>query len=421
MKIGFVLPCNGISGGIFVVYRHAHFLKERGHHVEILFTSDAMGLTVQTYPGFDLPVRSLQQAIGESYDVLISTWWETYYDMFSLQAKHYFYFCQSDERRFYSSPFAPEVPFVNFTYQNRGVGIITEARWIQNWLRAQYGVEAEYAPNGIDTALFNPSVAPLEKKGEKIRVLIEGPGSQFFKNINLAFRVANQIPEIEVWHVSSDGVLQPHWKYDRIFQKVPFHEMPPIYASCDILLKLSSVEGFVGPPLEMLACGGTAVVSKATGWEEYLRHEENSLLVDIGSEEQALTALSRLVQDSNLRWRLSKNGIETARQMDWSQQCPLFEKAIFRLVEKGNQAKFSDQDGLFYSTWRKFGELQRSIGGLHGHVGNIHGELSKLHGLLGNLYEQSKMLEQRVALLEDGFFNWRPYRTWKKLRNHLMR
>ena len=66
---------------------------------------------------------------------------------------------------------------------------------------------------------------------------------------------------------------------DRVFSRVPILETPRVYRSCDVLVKLSYIEGMFGPPLEMFHCGGTAIVYRVTGHEQYIRHDDNSLVV----------------------------------------------------------------------------------------------------------------------------------------------
>src|SRR5437870_2939255 len=124
MRIAFVLASNSTAGGIYVAYRQAHHLRDAGHDVTIVFVSAAGGTEVTFYPGFSLKVALLRDLIRASttFDVVIATWWETFYEMFRLRAEHYLYFVQSDERRFYPSPDAFEVPFVERTYTNRNVG-----------------------------------------------------------------------------------------------------------------------------------------------------------------------------------------------------------------------------------------------------------------------------------------------------------
>jgi len=336
MKIAFLLPGNIVAGGVYVAYQQAHHLASTGHDVTIVFASTDYGLDVRGYPGFALETRALAEVVERRarFDVAVATWWETFYEMFAVDADRHFYFCQSDERRFYPSRGDFDVPFVEKTYCDPRVGIVTEARWIQHWLEDTYGATVEYAPNGIDTARFHPRVAPLAPRDGRLRVLIEGPASVAHKRVDLAYRVASRIPNIELWYVSNDGVVPPSWRLTRTFKHVAFQDMPAIYASCDILLKLSTVEGFFGPPLEMMACGGSVIVTKVTGHDEYIRPDQNALAVELDDEPAAYRALQRLVEDPALRRRLSTAGVATAQAMDWRDRSPLFAKAVQRLYER---------------------------------------------------------------------------------------
>ena len=57
--------------------------------------------------------------------------------------------------------------------------------------------------------------------------------------------------------------------------------------SCDVLIKMSRVEGFFMPPLEMMACGGTVLTGKVTGYNEYVVDGYNGLVVEQGDVESA--------------------------------------------------------------------------------------------------------------------------------------
>lgn len=365
-KVGFILPVNGISGGMYVVYRHAQFLANQGYEVDILFASESHGIQVTHYPGFTVPTRSLKCAkeARETYDLLLATGWGTFYDLFELKAHRYGYFCQSDERRFYSNPRDPRLAWVDFTYRYPSTAFVTEARWIQDWLNREYGQKAHYAPNGVDTQLFTPEGSVVERRGSRQRILLEGPGRTPYKRVGLAFRVAEQVrrmnPGSEIWYVSGDGYLDAAWKPDRVFEKLSLSEMAEVYRSCDILLKLSTVEGFFGPPLEMMACGGTAVVTRVTGWDEYIREGENALVVDLDDESAAIAAVDRLLQDTELRTRLSRAGLETARQLDWSKRLPLFEHAVREMIHEPvlSRARWDDKARL--AVFRGLRRLKRT-------------------------------------------------------------
>ena len=100
MKIVFLLPRASISGGLFVAYRHAHFLATRGHDVTMAFVTESKGLGVDAYPDFTVPVRRLKDLVNsrERFDVVISGWWECYYEMFRIAADRYLHFVQGDDR-----------------------------------------------------------------------------------------------------------------------------------------------------------------------------------------------------------------------------------------------------------------------------------------------------------------------------------
>ncbi|MFZ0435731.1 MAG: glycosyltransferase [Chthoniobacterales bacterium] len=339
MKIAFLLPAPGISGGLFVCYRHAHFLADRGHNVTMAFVAPSKGSGVGAYPHFSLPVRSLADlaATGERFDAVISGWWECYFEMFRIAADRYLHFVQGDDRdslrSLHGGSFADE-PFVEMAFSNPRVGYLTVARWLKERLEGDADIAVAYAPNGIDLNHFHQGATPLEPRGKRPRILIEGAGSLAFKRIDLAFRVARQITDADVWYVASDGFTKSEWHAQRRFAKVPFGDMPAIYRSCDVLLKLSVVEGFFGPPLEMMACGGTALVSRVNGYEEYVVDGHNALTVPLDDEAAAVATLRQLIGDASLRHRISANGIETARNFGWEQQCPKFEAGFMELVDR---------------------------------------------------------------------------------------
>jgi hypothetical protein len=100
-----------------------------------------------------------------------------------------------------------------------------------------------------------------------------------------------------------------------------------IYRSCDVLLKLSTVEGMFGPPLEMFHCGGTAVVFDVTGHDEYIVDNENSRVVSTNDLDGVVKTIRTLLNDRSELARLKAGALRTA------QAWPQWEDA---------SAKFSD-------------------------------------------------------------------------------
>ena len=67
----------------------------------------------------------------------------------------------------------------------------------------------------------------------------------------------------------------------------------------------------------MMATGGYSVVVPNDGNREYLVNGENCLLYPQGDIQQAVKAIERICKDEELREKLYRGGIETARSRDW--------------------------------------------------------------------------------------------------------
>ena len=100
--------------------------------------------------------------------------------------------------------------------------------------------------------------------------------------------------------------------------RVPHDEVGKVYADCDILIKSSILESFSYPPLEMMATGGVVVVAPNEGNIEYLKDEYNCLFYQQGNIKQAVNQINRIVEDKKLREKLIKNGLETAKEREWT-------------------------------------------------------------------------------------------------------
>ncbi len=320
LKIAYVLPSGTISGGGAVVLQHASRLIERGYNVSILVQDGAP--KIEWFKN-NIPILSAKRSVAKKFDILIATHWSTAQYVNSFPTKRKIYFVQSDERRFVLNEkdlLACEATYrIPFDY-------MTEAKWIQRWLKEEFGHNAYYVPNGLDQKIFHKT-SLIEPKKNRDRIMLEGSLNTHFKGMKDAYDAVKSL-NCKIWLVSSLGELNPDWKIDRFFEEVPLELMKKIYSSCDILLKMSRVEGFFGPPMEAMACGCAVVVGKCTGYDEYIVHEKNALVVETGDVEGAKNAVKRLIEDKALRNKLIKNGFKTVREWDWERSIDLLEKVI---------------------------------------------------------------------------------------------
>lgn len=322
-SIAFVIPSQNISGGIMVVCQHANMLIKKGFDIVLIDDSPDDPYVLDWYPDLLPEVISVNE-VAHRIDIVIATGWSTAYTVNDFPAKRKLYFIQSDETRF-SPAGAEEVELARRTYA-LDFEFVVIAKWLQKWLKEEFGKSAHYVPNGVDTTLFYPD-KPLVAKKEKLRILLEGSIEVPFKGMKEAFQVVDGM-DCEVWCVSSAGHPESNWKCDRFFGRVPLEKMRQIYSSCDVLIKMSTVEGFFMPPLEMMACGGTVIVNKVTGYDEYIVDGYNGLVVEQGDVGAAREKVTQLIKDRALLQKLIMGGQETVKRYTWEESNGLLERVI---------------------------------------------------------------------------------------------
>lgn len=331
MRVAFLLKDLQLSGGVGVVITHARNLAAE-HGIDVsLVTTDA-----QSEPDWDykhLPhinVMTLSEAIGEQFDIAISTWWETAYSLFSLRANRYASFVQSIEDRFYEPHESIERLSSRFTL-DLPVTFITEASWIAETLsELRPDASVHLVRNGIDKQAFPVAEELVPNTDEPLRVLIEGSPESWFKGVGHAINSVNAMrePKRLTLVCPTRGGLAPE-DAARAIGPLSHDELADVYGDTDVLVKLSHVEGMYGPPLEGFHRGATCLTTEVTGHEEYIRHGVNALICDWDDERGTAAQLDLLARDRDLLMRLRLGALETAAEWpDWSQSSAQFADAL---------------------------------------------------------------------------------------------
>ena len=340
-RIAFVLSSGEISGGANVIFCHAMQLAEQGAVVALisntLLTREAISWhpisTIYEHP--NLKWRDFFDASAINFDIAIATFWSTYFDLWKVKATNYAYFVQSIESRFYPTSQLMLRNVVEATY-DMPCGFITEAKWIQSYLKKGHQQTAILVPNGVDKHIFTCDGAIVAPRVPgRLRVLVEGAVDVEFKNVPAAIHLARQAKAHEVW-LLTPSAIKGCPGVDRVFSRIPQHATANIYRSCDIVLKLSLVEGMFGPPLEIFHCGGTCLVYDVTGHDEYIEHGVNGIVVPTGNESKVVTELARLRNVPELLEALKRNAIRTASAWpDWVESSRLFAEAVQQIIKDG--------------------------------------------------------------------------------------
>lgn len=330
-NICFVLPSTNVSGGIMVAMKHGLILKKHGYDVTMINinkeTRKADKLSENNEYLFVVPIYRTEYLAY--IDTMVATMWITLkYVRKYFNCKNRKYLVQNFETEFYENG-KFEKKLANSTYSNIfNVEYLTISKWCKKWLLENFHTKSKYVSNGIDLKLF-----PYRKRnfGKKVKILIEGNCNDYYKNVDESFMITNKLDKsrYEIHYLSYEKTPKDWYYVDKFYHKVPHDEVGAIYQNCDILIKTSILESFSYPPLEMMATGGYVVALQNDGNSEYLKDNYNSLIYEKGNIDEAIEKIEEIVNNSKLREKLEKNGIQTAKEHDWKK----LEKSIISLYE----------------------------------------------------------------------------------------
>ena len=96
---------------------------------------------------------------------------------------------------------------------------------------------------------------------------------------------------------------------------VPESELPFFYNAARLFVYPSIYEGFGIPVLEAMACGTPVVTSNVSSIPEVTG--DAGLLIDPYDTRMMVQEIKRVLQDKDLREKMSAAGLERARQFSW--------------------------------------------------------------------------------------------------------
>lgn len=333
MRVAFLVNDLQLSGGVGVVVQHARRLSAiDGWDITLVVVREDDAPTWHGYEHLpDLHVRTREEVMSERYDVAVATWWETTFTLFELAADRYAYFIQSLEDRFYRYDQSERLG-AGLTL-NLPVTFITEARWIVEALAAlRPDTRCYLVRNGIDKNIFAPLDAVTPSLDGPLRILVEGSAAVWFKQVPEALQAAAMMREARYVTVASGDPASFAGVTDEVVGPLSHREMATLYTQTDVVLKLSSVEGMFGPPLEGFHRGATCVVTPVTGHAEYVEHGFNGLVTDWDDLAGTARQLDLLARDRKLLHFLRTNALETARAWpDWPQSSQFMASALLAI------------------------------------------------------------------------------------------
>ncbi len=362
MKCLFTLGSPAIGGGTNVIFEHATYMVDAGEDVYIVTEKKVLPEEYSWHSKANkLKWVTYEEIKDIKFDIAIATWWRTVYELYRVNATHYAYFVQSIESKFYSDSEQSIKLLAEMTYL-LNLKIITEATWIKEYLEKNYFLDVQLVLNGIRKDVFSEK-GDIYQKCDGLRVLVEGPIDVPFKNVPKTIDLVKKSNADEIWLLTSSDI-EKYPGVDKVFSKIPVKDCSKIYRSCDVIVKLSYVEGMFGPPLEMFHCGGTCIVYDVTGHDEYICHNKNGLVVKTDDEQTVINYINELKENSDELNRLKKNALKTAKEWpSWdvsSEEFYLATKKIYK-KESISQQELEKKSKFFFDIYVKFENMNFSF------------------------------------------------------------
>jgi glycosyltransferase involved in cell wall biosynthesis len=335
VRVAFLLPDFTLSGGAGIVVEHARRLtRDHGMDVVVVTTRRHKAADWQ-YAGLrEIRTATLQEVVGERFDVAVATWWETTMSLFDLDARRHAYFLQLLEDSHYPAG-APERLGFQLTL-GLPVRFLTAARWIRDLTEAiQPGNRSLYVRSGIDKDVFVSPTALAPALSEPLRIVIEGNIELERKATPHALAAVGLMRRPRhVTLITGAAPTEPHPAVDVHVGGLSHREVAAVFARGHVLLKLSRAEGMFGPPLEAFHMGCTCVVNPVTGHDDYITHLTNGLVVDWDDPLGTARALDLLASDRLLLHNLRLGALQTARAWPSWRQASAFMALALRRIAK---------------------------------------------------------------------------------------
>ncbi|TET11793.1 glycosyltransferase, partial [Candidatus Aerophobetes bacterium] len=116
------------------------------------------------------------------------------------------------------------------------------------------------------------------------------------------------------------GMVSPEKVYDFLEQ-------------AKILILPSLYEGLPNVIVEAMSVGVPVIATRVGGVPDVIKDGETGLLVEPGRVEELAISIKKLIEDDNLRRKMSKNCLEEAKKYSWDHVVERFEDLIERIVK----------------------------------------------------------------------------------------
>lgn len=338
MRVTFVLPCRGKSGGVRSTVDLSSRLLRRGYDVRIVYRSTPFlsraGLRCALYglrgfnnsdwiSDFDGKVESfnnLEQVCFEDGEIVIAVGAMTIEAVYNLQ--------QPVIKIRQCRGFLEHMPeLMNYAWGLPMPTIAVSETLIPSLEQYSSGHVIGVVPNGIDTKKYFPEEYTRNGIGT---IFSRSPKKSPEDTLTLMRQIKDRWPNLSRYVFGTA-------RRPKELPKSVYWILPPIgkcrelYNRSKIWLVTSRSEGFCRPILEAMACGTMVISTNHDSASGLISHGENGILVPIGDIDAFMEYIDLFLKDKKERQRLVENAFETVRKFTWDKAVDKMEEVLLKV------------------------------------------------------------------------------------------
>jgi glycosyltransferase involved in cell wall biosynthesis len=358
MRVTFVLPYVGLSGGIRVLAIYAERLRRRGHEVMVVsqpqvkkhllrkLKSVVRGRGWPKDPGpepsfFDgcsvrhhvlESARTIADDDVPDADVVLATYWKTARGVAALSPQKG---AKAILLQGYETSPGQWERAIDAAWR-LPLHKIVVAGWLVDLARDRFDdLHVHLVPNSVDTEQFYALVRG--KQEEPTIGLLYSTLRLRGVDVSLAAleKVKRQIGNLRVVAFGAEQVSAqlPLADWVEFHYRPPQDELRLLYSRCDVWLCGSRREGFHLPMLEAMACRCPIVSTRIGGPADIVEDGVDGFLVEVDDSTKLAERLVQVLRLGDAQWRaMSDAALRTATRYTWDDATDLFEAALCDVI-----------------------------------------------------------------------------------------
>ena len=222
------------------------------------------------------------------------------------------------------------------------------SRDVWNLLLLKYNLDSDrtaYIPNGADSRFYLPRTYD---SGRPLKLLYAGTWLDQRGIFYLREALERLEPQIPGLTMTFAGCGRPPETIQEFFGPklastvvvqpvVPSERMQELYATHDVFLFPSLIEGLPTVLLEAMASGMPVITTETCGMQDIVEDGHNGLLIPAANAGTIESAVLRLADSASLRQQLGQMARETLKRYTWERSAEKLEDLFSRVLSKKGQ------------------------------------------------------------------------------------